>query len=102
MMLTIRDTKLTNREVKITKEYAMKLGEEYLKRSVATGIKSVELGIVRPNLLFREEKGKIYKHINEMRKAYIVKFDNKSKSEVYIDATTGEFIGGAYTLGGEF
>ena len=64
--------------------------------------KEILENIIDPKYTDIEKTVAIYKHINEMRKAYIVKFDNKSKSEVYIDVTTGEFIGGAYTLGGEF
>ena len=100
--LTIRDDKFENNEIKITEEQAKKIASKYLVKSKATGIAKVTTEIIKPNLLFEEEKGKIYKEIKEMRKAYVVWFNNTDKSRVYIDVTTGEVIGGDFLQGGIF
>ena len=71
-------------------------------KSKATGIEKVTIEIIKPNLLFEEEKGKMYKEIKGMRKAYIVWFNNTDKSRVYVDSTTGEIIGGNFLQGGIF
>lgn len=92
MGITIRDTKVTNTEVKITEEQAKEIASKYLKSSVATGIESVEKEIVSPNLLFKEKVDKVYKNINEMRRAYIVTFNNEAKTQIYVDVTTGEVL----------
>ena len=44
----------------------------------------------------------IYVKIGETRQAYVAKFNNESASTLYIDATTGEIIGGDMILGGEY
>jgi len=92
MIFTIRDTKVTNTEVKITEEQAKEIASKYLKSSVATGIKSVKKEIVSPNLLFKEKVDKVYKNINEMRRAYIVTFNNEAETQIYVDVTTGEVL----------
>ena len=48
---------------------------------------------VTPNEMFLEE-GEIYSKLNIKRNAYIVSFDTEIKLQVYVDATTGEIIGG--------
>ena len=100
--LTIRDDKFENNEIKITEEQAKKIASKYLVKSKATGIAKVTTEIIKPNLLFEEEKGKIYKEIKGMRKVYVVWFNNTDKSRVYIDVTTGEVIGGDFLQGGIF
>lgn len=100
--LTIRDDKFENNEIKITEEQAKKIASKYLVKSKATGIEKVTIEIIKPNLLFEEEKGKMYKEIKGMRKAYIVWFNNTDKSRVYVDSTTGEIIGGNFLQGGMF
>ena len=100
--LTIRDNKYEHNQIKITEEQAREIASKYLERSKATGIKKVTTEIIKPNLLFEEEKGKIYKEIKGMRKAYVVWFNNTDKSRVYIDVTTGEVIGGDFLQGGIF
>ena len=100
--LTIRDDKFENNEIKITEEQAREIASRYLERSKATGIEKVTTEIIKPNLLFEEEKGKIYKEIKGVRKAYVVWFNNTDKSRVYIDVTTGEVIGGDFLQGGIF
>lgn len=91
-IITVRDTKVTNTEVKITEEQAKEIASKYLKSSVATGIESIEKEIVSPNLLFQEKVDKVYKNINEMRRAYIVTFNNEAKTQIYVDVTTGEVL----------
>ena len=91
-IITVRDTKVTNTEVKITEEQAKEIASKYLKSSVATGIESIEKEIVSPNLLFKEKVDKVYKNINEMRRAYIVTFNNEAKTQIYVDVTTGEVL----------
>ena len=100
--LTIRDDKFENNEIKITEEQAKKIASKYLMKSKATGIEKVTIEIIKPNLLFEEEKGKMYKEIKGMRKAYVVWFNNTDKSRVYIDVTTGEVKGGDFLQGGIF
>ena len=65
---------------------------------------TIELDIVRPNYFYSELNGddSIYVKIPETRKAYVARFNNEAESEVYIDATTGEVIGGNMILGGEY
>lgn len=91
-IITVRDTKVTNTEVKITEEQAKEIASKYLKSSVAIGIESIEKEIVSPNLLFQEKVDKVYKNINEMRRAYIVTFNNEAKTQIYVDVTTGEVL----------
>ena len=84
-----------NNEVKIdentAKSIAMKKMSKTLDDIISVGLKDVE-----PNAAFIEiEDGKYYfSESKTKRKAYVVKFNTTSKIEVYVDATTGEIIGG--------
>ena len=101
--LAINRIKYANNKVEISKETAIKIAEEYLTQSIATDM-DINLDIVQPNYFYNELKGDetIYVKINENRQAYVAKFNNESKSTLYIDATTGEIIGGDMILGGEY
>lgn len=80
-----------NNEIKIdantAKNIAMKqvnLTEEY--------VFSIKQSEVVPNQMFLESG--YYSNLNIKRNAYIICFDNDWKLQVYVDATTGEIIGG--------
>lgn len=101
--LAINQNTFANNEVSITENDAKNIAKSYLAQSKGTKMKT-ELKIVKPNYFFKQLDGddSLYKNINESRMAYVVTFDNDSQSEVYIDSTTGEVIGGNMLLGGEF
>ena len=101
--LAINRTKYANNTVEISKDTATKIAEKYLNKSTATDM-DIDLEIVRPNYFYNELNGdeSIYVKIGETRQAYVAKFNNESASTLYIDATTGEIIGGDMILGGEY
>ncbi len=101
--LAINRIKYANNSVEISKDTAIKIAEEYLNKSTATDM-NINLEIVRPNYFYNELNGDetIYVKIEETRQAYVAKFNNESESTIYIDATTGEIIGGNMILGGEY
>lgn len=81
-----------NNETKIDENTAKNIAKDVAKLS-EEDIVSVEQKEVVPNQMFLES-GYYYTNTNVKRKAYVVKFNNRSKLEVYVDATTGEVIGG--------
>lgn len=101
--LAINRTKYANNTVEISKDTATKIAEKYLNKSTATDM-DIDLEIVRPNYFYNELNGdeSIYVKIGETRQAYVAKFNNESASTLYIDATTGEIIGGDMILGSEY
>lgn len=101
--LAINRISYANNNVELSENEARKIANEYLNKSEADNM-TIELDIVRPNYFYNELKGddSIYVKIDQTRKAYVAKFDNESASKVYIDATTGEIIGGDMVLGGEY
>ncbi len=84
-----------NNEVKIDENTAKSIAMKKMSKTL-DDIISVELKDVEPNAAFIEiEDGKYYfSESKTKRKAYVVKFNTTSKIEVYVDATTGEIIGG--------
>lgn len=92
-----------NNEIVINREDAIKIAEKYLEKSVATEME-IYMDIVHPNYFLQNLKGdaSLYKNIPIERLAYVAKFNNEASSEIYIDATTGEVIGGNMRLGGKF
>lgn len=95
--------KYANNEVKITEKQAKKIGEIYLKNSVADDME-MTINIVVPNEMFYNnlEPGEIRVEPLEARKAYICEFNNEGNTKIYIDCTTGEVLGGELELGKEF
>ena len=101
--LAINRIGYSNNNVELAENEAREIAKSYLDKSEANNM-TIELEIVRPNYFYNELKGdeSVYVKINECRKAYVARFNNESASEVYIDATTGEVIGGNMILGGEY
>ncbi len=89
-----------NNNVEISNEDARQNAEQYLKKSVATDME-ITLEIVMPNYGLNKAlfDGRVYKSANQTRLAYICRFNNEAKTEIYIDATTGEAIGTSRILG---
>lgn len=77
--------------IEISEENAKNIAKRVLKDEA--NVVSVELKEVLPNSMFLES-GYYYSSLNIKRTAYVVTFDNKSKLQVFVDATTGEVIGG--------
>ena len=101
--LAINNIEYANNDILISKVEAEKIANEYLSKSKADKM-SMEIKIVRPNYLYENKLGygKVYKKINQARKAYVFTFNNESNSKVYVDCTTGEVLGGDIIMGGEF
>lgn len=60
---------------------------------------NVKLAIVQPNYFFKDKNNYLtYKEVKKTRIAYIVSFEDENKTIVYVDATTGEVIGGDVAL----
>ena len=95
--------KFDNNEVLISEETARKIASQYLEKSVATDMK-VYLDIVNPNEFLYESpnENEIHVFAQYMRKAYVCEFNNEGKTQVYVDCSTGEILGGSLILGGEF
>lgn len=85
-----------NNTIEITEEQAIKTAKE----KVTTDAKyDVDVEIVMPNYFFEDsEDYLLYKKNNNTRKAFVVRFDNEEYTTVYVDATTGEIIGGDIVL----
>lgn len=99
--LAIIKNEYNNNEIKISEEDALKIAQKYINRSITPKVKEVKIDIVKPNQMFKKVvKNKMYKHINKMRKAYVIILENDSK--IYVDVTTGEILGGDCMLGDEF
>lgn len=103
LTLSINKKKYENNEIVITENEARKVAQKYLNKSVATEMK-LSLEIVMPNYFLKNLEGDdtLYTEIQTSRNAYVATFNNAAKSQIYIDATTGEIIGGNMMLGGKF
>lgn len=101
--LAINNIAYANNNVVLTENDAREIANFYMNNSEGNDM-TIELDIVRPNYFYSELNGddSIYVKIPETRKAYVARFNNEAESEVYIDATTGEVIGGNMILGGEY
>ena len=79
------------------------IAKKYLEKSVATEM-TISLDIVMPNYGLNDAllDGRLYKHANQTRLAYVCSFNNEAQTKIYIDCTTGEAIGTSRLLGGEF
>ena len=99
--LAIIKNEYNNNEIKISEEDALKIAQKYINRSITPKVKEVKIDIIKPNQMFKKVvENKMYKHINKMRKSYVIILENDSK--IYVDVTTGEILGGDCILGGEF
>ena len=92
-----------NNEVKITEDKASEIAIQYMDDSSATDM-TVSLEIVTPNYGLNKPLMNtfLYKNSNQTRLAYVFRFNNDAKTEIYIDCTTGTTIGTNGILGGEF
>lgn len=94
--LSQRNTPYANNEIVITEEQAISIASAYNKNTIT----NTTIEIVRPNYIFVEDDH-IYKNVNIYRNSYVVTFDDSVETKVYVDATTGEVIGGTMIFGGE-
>lgn len=71
------------------------IAENYLDKSSANNM-TMTKEIIRPNFFYKQLEGysNIYANINQYRNAYVFTFDNNAQSQVYVDCSTGEVIGG--------
>ena len=90
-------------EIKLSTDDARTIAKKYLEKSVATEM-TISLDIVMPNYGLNDAllDGRLYKHANQTRLAYVCSFNNEAQTKIYIDCTTGEAIGTSRLLGGEF
>lgn len=77
-----------NNKIILKEEHAKKIAQKYIGETTATEIE-VSLEIVRPDKW--TEEGKKYR--NETRLAYVCKFNDEDRTEIYVDCTTGGVIG---------
>lgn len=95
--LSINDIKYDNNPIVLTENEAVKIAESIVPESIKNLEHKIYINIVSPNYYFYKntlKDNEIYKKINVMRKAYVCEFSDESKTQVYIDCTTGEIIGG--------
>lgn len=81
-----------NNEIKLDEATAKNIAKHKVNLS-EQDILMVEQKEVVPNHMFLES-GYYYSQINIKRNAYVVTFNTISKLQVFVDATTGEIIGG--------
>ncbi len=96
--LAILNYKFDNNEIKISEKDAREIAENYTKKISFTEMTS-EIQIVAPNYFWYKNNYE-YKNICRLRKAYVFTCNNNSKTQIYVDCTTGEIIGGNETIGG--
>lgn len=93
VVMNIREVPFDNNEVKIQEKDVVKYAKEKIKELGNKKIVNIKLQIVNPNYQFeRKIEGEGYQTINKMRKAYVVTLEGGS--QIYVDATVGEVIGG--------
>lgn len=103
-VLGINNIAYDNNEVLISEEMARNIANQYLEKSVATDMK-ISLAIVNPNEMLLEgnlRTDKVHSFAQYMRKAYVCEFNNEAQTQIYIDCTTGDVLGGTMMLGGDF
>ena len=81
-----------NNEIKINEETAKNVAKNKVNKTDRE-ILTVELKEVIPNHMFLQA-GYFYSELNIKRNAYVITFDTVSQLQVFVDATTGEVIGG--------
>lgn len=101
--LAVNRIEFDDNKIVISENDARRIAQPYLNKSIATNM-DIKVEIVNPNYFYEEasDDGSIYANINRTRRAYICTFNNESKSQVFIDCTTGEVIGGNMIAGGEY
>lgn len=83
-----------NNEVKITEEQAKSIAIKKVSKSLQD-IKDIKLDEVVPNEFFKQnDEDAFYTILDYKRRAFIVTFNDMYSTQVYVDATTGEVIGG--------
>ena len=98
--LVILDYPYTNNEIEISEEEALKTAKEYMKKYTSATDMKMEIMIVKPNYFWYKNLGE-YKSVNFRRKAYVFTCNNDANTQIYVDCTTGEVIGGNKLVGGE-
>lgn len=78
-------------QIQIDEETAKNIARNALKED--SNIMSIEVKEVLPNTMFLDNRY-YYSQVNSKRNAYVITFDNNAKIQIYVDATTGEVIGG--------
>lgn len=99
--LAINAKKYDNNSILITQEEALKIAKKAVSDNIKDFKITTKIEIVVPNYRYYEndlESGQIYKEINVMRKAYVCEFADEFKTQVYVDCSTGEIIGGTEIL----
>lgn len=85
-----------NNSVNITEGDAINIAKQQVKLNCNSNIK---LAIVRPNYFFKDPDNYLtYKKVETLRTAYVVNFEDENNTIVYVDASTGEIIGGDVAL----
>lgn len=98
VVMNIREVPFDNNEVKIQEKDVIKYAKEKIIELGNKKIVNINLQIVNPNYQFeRKIQGEGYQTINKMRKAYVVTLEGGS--QIYVDATFGEIIGGQVAKG---
>lgn len=85
-----------NNTINISEEDAINIAKEQINTTCNSNVK---LNIVQPNYFFKDNQNYLtYKEVDKTRTAYVVSFEDENKTIVYVDATTGEVIGGDVAL----
>lgn len=85
-----------NNSVNISEEDAKNIANKQINSNSDSHVK---LTIVKPNYFFKDKENYLtYKEPEKTRTAYVVSFEDENKTMVYVDATTGEVIGGDIAL----
>lgn len=101
--LAVNRTGFDDNDIVLSEKDARKIAQPYLNKSIASSM-DIQIEIVNPNYFYEEvsNDGSVYVNINRARRAYVCTFNNESKSQIFIDCTTGEVIGGNMIAGGEY
>lgn len=85
-----------NNSVSISEDEAKDIAKKQINSNSNSKVK---LAIVQPNYFFKDKNNYLtYKEVEKTRTAYIVSLEDENKTIVYVDATTGEVIGGDVAL----
>lgn len=90
--LTKTSQSFADNEIVISEEEAKEIAIRHLENNAEVDI-SIE--IVLPNYVLKNvfKESLIYRELSKTRLAYVCKFDDLNKTQIYIDATTGSIIG---------
>lgn len=85
-----------NNSVNISESDAINIAKRQIEVNCNSNVK---LAIVRPNYFFKDPDNYLtYKKVETIRTAYVVNFEDANNTIVYVDASTGEIIGGDVAL----